>query len=162
MKKINTRGWSTPMIIGAGIFVAITGLLMFFVTEEPFKFAHEVVGIGFTVAIVLHILSNWRPFVRYFSKRVAVCVIALGWVIGISLVVRTAVLDVGEPDGRVVEQIEQTSIHLLAPVIGLEVNELVEQLNDEGFVVDNPQMTIEQLADKHTIETDTILLKIFR
>ncbi len=162
MKKINTRGWSTPMIIGAGIFVAITGLLMFFVTEEPFKFAHEVVGIGFAVAIVLHILSNWRPFLRYFSKHLAVCVIALGWLIGIGLVVRTAVLDVGEPDGRVVERIEQTSIHLLAPVIGLEVNELVEQLKEEGFVVDNPQMTIEQLADKHTTETDTILLKIFR
>ena len=62
MKKLNIRPFSTPLIIGAGIFSATTGLLMFFVSEDPFKFAHEIVGIGFAVAIVLHISTNWRPF----------------------------------------------------------------------------------------------------
>ena len=51
MKNVNIRRWSTPLIIDTGIFVAITGPLMFFVTEFPFKFAHELVGIGFAVAI---------------------------------------------------------------------------------------------------------------
>ncbi|MDE0636167.1 MAG: DUF4405 domain-containing protein [Candidatus Poribacteria bacterium] len=162
MKKINTRGWSTPMIIGAGIFVATTGLLMFFVTTDPFRFAHELVGLCFAVAIVLHIMSNWRPFKRYFTQKLAIGIIALAWLVGIGLVTTTALRNEVDTEELVVERIEQTSIQLLAPVVGMEVDELVEQLKGEGFVVDTPQMTIEQLADKHTTETDTILLKVFR
>ena len=75
MKRINIRGFATPLIIGAGIFVALTGLIMFFITTDPFRFAHELVGLCFAVAIVLHILSNWRPFKRYFAQR-AVMIIA--------------------------------------------------------------------------------------
>ena len=44
MRHLNTRRWSTPLTMGAGLFVVITGLLMFFVAERPFKFAHELMG----------------------------------------------------------------------------------------------------------------------
>ena len=42
MRNLNTRRWSTPLTMGADLFVVITGLLMFFVAERPFKFAHEL------------------------------------------------------------------------------------------------------------------------
>ena len=67
MKQWNTRPWSTPATIGAGIFVATTGLTMFFVTEEPFKFAHELGGLTFSAAIVLHVLSHRRSFTELLS-----------------------------------------------------------------------------------------------
>ena len=162
MKNLNIRRWSTPLTIGAGIFVAITGLFMFFITENPVKFAHELVGIGFSVAIVLHILSNWRPFKRYFSQRSAVSIIALAWLIGISLVTTSVLLDGGEPEELIVNRIEQTPIVLLAPVVGMDVSELVEQLSNDGFAVDNPEMSIEQLAHRHEADTDDILLSVFR
>ena len=60
MRNLNTRRWSTPLTMGTGLFVVITGLLMFFVAERPFKFAHELVGIGFSAAVALHVLSHWR------------------------------------------------------------------------------------------------------
>ena len=44
MKKINIRGLATPLIIGAGLFVALTGLIMFFLTSDPFRFAHVTVS----------------------------------------------------------------------------------------------------------------------
>lgn len=162
MKNLNIRRWSTPLTIGAGIFVAITGLIMFFITEDPFKFAHELVGIGFSIAIVLHILSNWRPFKRYFSQGGAVSIIVIAWLIGISLIVASAILDRGEAEERIITQIEETPIVLLAPVIGMDVKELINQLDDDGFVVDNPDMSIEQLAHKHGADTDDILLSVFR
>ena len=162
MKDLNIRRWSTPLIIGAGIFVAITGLFMFFIAENPVKFAHELVGITFSVAIVLHVLSNWRPFKRYFSQRGAVSIIALAWLIGISLVTTSVLRDKGEPEELIVNQIEQTPIVLLAPVVGMDVSELVDQLSDDGFAVDNPEMSIEQLADQHDADTDDILLSVFR
>ena len=162
MKNLNIRRWSTPVTIGTGIFVAITGLFMFFIAENPVKFAHELVGITFSVAIVLHISSNWRPFKRYFSQRGAVSIIALAWLIGISLVTTSALLDKGEPEERIVDQIEQAPITLLAPIVGMEVRELVDRLGDDGFVVDNPEMSIEQLAHHHDADTDDILLSVFR
>lgn len=132
MKRINIRGFATPMIIGASIFVVLTGLIMFFITTDPFRFAHELVGLCFAVAIVLHILSNWRPFKRYFAQR-AVMIIALAWVIGIVLVSISAFRGEEDAEEVVVERIEQTSIELLAPVVGMEVNELLEHLKVNGY-----------------------------
>ena len=79
MRNLNTRRWSTPLTMGAGLFVVITGLLMFFVAERPFKFAHELIGIAFSAAVGLHVLSHWRSFSNYFSQRGAVRVLALAW-----------------------------------------------------------------------------------
>lgn len=162
MRNLNIRRWSTPLIIGTGIFVAITGLIMFFITEDPFKFAHELVGIGFAVAIVLHISSNWRPFKRYFSQRSAVSIITLAWLIAISLVITSAILDKGESEELIVTQIERTPIVLLAPIVNMNVSELIDRLGEDGFIVDNPEMSIEQVADQYSADTDDILISVFR
>ena len=161
MKKLNIRPFSTPLIIGAGVFSATTGLLMFFVSEDPFKFAHEIVGIGFAVAIVLHISTNWRPFKRYFSQR-GVIIIALALMMGVGMVISSAMLNRGEPEELIMETIEQTSLDRLAPMIGMEPHELAQQLATDGFTVENPQMTVEQISEELGVDTDDILQSIFR
>ena len=161
MKKLNIRPFSTPLIIGAGIFSATTGLLMFFVSEDPFKFAHEIVGIGFAVAIVLHISTNWRPFKRYFSQR-GVIIIALALMMGVGMVISSAMLNRDEPEELIMETIEQTSLDRLAPMIGMEPHELVQQLATDGFTLENPQMTVEQISEELGVDTDDILQSIFR
>lgn len=161
MKKINIRRFATPLIIGAGLISAMTGLLMFFTTEQPFLFAHEIVGLGFAVAIVLHIYTNWRPFKKYFSQR-SVIIIALAWLIGIGLVARTAIFSEGEPEELIMEKMEQTSITRIAPIVDMDVDTLVKRLGNDGYIVDNPEMSIEQLADEHDADTDDILLSVFR
>ena len=161
MKKLNIRPFSTPLIIGAGIFSATTGLLMFFVSEDPFKFAHEIVGIGFAVAIVLHISTNWRPFKRYFSQR-GVIIIALALMMGVGMVISSAMLNRGEPEELIMETIEQTSLDRLAPILGMESHELIQQLATDGFTVEDPQMTVEQISEELGVDTDDILLSVFR
>ena len=161
MKISNIRSFSTPLIIGAGLFVATTGVFMFVTTTDLVRFAHEILGVCFAVAILLHIMTNWRPFKRYFFKR-SVVIIVLALVIGISLVTNSALQQRIDAEELVVERIEQTSIQLLAPVVGMEVSELVNQLAVDGFVVENQEMSIEELADKHSIDTDRILLSVFQ
>lgn len=161
MKKLNIRPFSTPLIIGAGIFSALTGLLMFFGTENPFKFAHELIGIAFSVAIVLHISTNWRPFKRYFSQR-GVIIIALALFVGVSLVTRTALFDRGKPEELIMDKMEQTSIFTLSQFLGMNENTLVTQLANDGFVDDDTAITVEELADKLSVDTDDILLSAFR
>ena len=162
MANLNTRRWSTPLTMGAGIFVAATGLLMFFVAERPFKFAHELMGIGFSAAVVLHVLTHRRSFSNYFSQRGAVRVLALAWTIGIGMVAASAVLNTGEAEALMVERIDAVSIAVLAPVVGMDVSALVDRLGGDGFAVDDPEMSIRQLADRHGVDTDDVLLSVFR
>jgi small-conductance mechanosensitive channel len=161
MKKLNIRRFATPLIIGAGVISALTGVLMFFTTEQPFLFAHEIVGLGFAVAIVLHIYTNWRPFKKYFSQR-SVIIIALAWLIGVGLVARTAIFSEGEPEELIMEKIEQTSLMRIAPIVDMDVETLIKRLGDDGFTVSDPEMSIEALAEKHGADTDTVLLSVFR
>ncbi len=46
--------------------------------------------------------------------------------------------------------------------VGMEVSALVDQFKDEGLVVDNAEMSIEQLPDRHERDTENILLLVFR
>ncbi len=45
MKNINTHKWSTPAIIGSGIFVSVSGVLMFLGVHNPLEMAHEWIGL---------------------------------------------------------------------------------------------------------------------
>ena len=161
MRRLNIRRWSTPLIIGTGLFVATTGLFMFLTTTDLVRFAHEIIGVGFAIAIVLHILSNWVPFKRYFAQR-AVIIIVLAWGMGIGLVAATVLQPTQDAEEVVVERIEQTPIQLIAPVVGMEVNALVERLKVDGYVIESPEMSIEQLTEKHEADTEEILLSVFR
>ena len=161
MKKLNIRPFSTPLIIGVGIFSALTALLMLLGAESPLKFAHEVAGVAFSVAIVLHISTNWRPFKRYFLQC-GIVITTLAWIAGVALVTTSSFLGNREPDRLVVEKIEQASLSAVARVTGLSDNELVILLVNYGIAVEDTSLTIEQLADKLGVETDAILLSVFR
>ena len=162
MRNFNTRRWSTPLTMGAGLFVVITGLIMFFVTEQPFKFAHELVGIGFSAAVALHVLSHWRSFSNYFGQRAPVRVLALVWSMGIGLVAASILLNTGEAEELILEKTVSVPLNVLAPVAGLDVTELVDRLGAEGLAVDDPGMSIRQLAERYDAEADDILVSLLR
>ena len=162
MRNWKTRPWSTPAIMGAGIFSATTGLIMFFALEQPFKFAHELAGVGFSIAILLHVLSHWRSFSNYFSQRRALGIVTFVWLAGVGLVAASATLEMGEADALVVARIDSAPLALLAPIVGLEVGELVDRLGDDGFVVDDPEVSIRQLAEQHGADADDLLFSVFR
>ncbi len=162
MRNFNTRRWSTPLTMGAGLFVVMTGLLMFFVAERPFKFAHELVGIGFSAAVALHVLSHWRSFANYFSQRGAFRVLAFAWSTGVGLVAASMLLGTGDAEELIVERMDAVSLEVLAPVAGLAVSELVDRLGAEGLVVDDPGMSVRQLAERNDAEADDILVSVFR
>ena len=82
--------------------------------------------------------------------------------IGIGLVTASVLRPTEDAEEVVVERIEQTSIRLLAPVVDMGERELMLHLRVVGFAVETPEMSIEQLAEKHEVDTDEILLSIFR
>ena len=81
---------------------------------------------------------------------------------GVGMVTRTALFDRGEPEELIMERMEQTSIKGLASIVGMTQSGLVYRLDKDGFSVDDPEMTVEQLAEQLGAETDDILLSVFR
>lgn len=162
MKNWRTRPWSTPATIGAGLFVATTGVLMFFVVEEPFKLAHELAGIGFSVAVLLHILSHWRSFSGYFRQRRALAIVLAGWLGGAGLVAASAVLELGDPEALIVAGVQDAPVSLLAPIVGVEVEELVARLDADGFPVPDSGMSLRELAENLGADADDLLRSVFR
>ena len=146
------------MIIAAGLFSATTGLLMFFVTVDPFKFSHELVGLGFSLAIVLHIANNFRPFRKYFTQRVGAAVVALGLGVGILLLVLTMGDRSDATRNMIVERVGDAPIPVVASVLGIEVEELVGTLAENGIDVSNLEMSIQELAQRHDVDTEDVLV----
>ena len=135
---------------------------MFFIAEQPVKFAHEIAEIAFYAAVVLHVLSNWRTFRGYFTRGRAVSIVVTAWLIGTSLVVASVVTDNGEAEQQITDRIGNTPITTLAPVIGKDVETLVDQLRTDGYNIEDPGASAHQLADQIGADVDDILLSIFR
>lgn len=162
MKNLRTHQWSTPAIIGLGVFVASSGLFMFFIAEDPVKLAHELAGLAFAAAIVVHVLSNWRGFRGYFTRGRAVSIMAAAWLIAAGLVIYSAVLVTVEADQLVIDHIALAPIESLAPIAGKDVQDLVDQLQSAGYRIEDLSISAEQLAADTGAEVDDILITIFR
>ena len=87
----------------------------------------ESIGRTPSVAILLHASSHRRSFSNYFSQRSAVGVLARAWSMGVGLVMASTIPNTGDPEELIVERIDTASVALLAPVVGIDVSELVDR-----------------------------------
>ena len=140
----------------------ITGLIMLFYIEKPIKFTHEIAGIAFTIAIILHAISNIKSIKRYLSQVGATSIIVVAWIIGISLIATSLLLDRGEIEYTILEKLKKSSVESLAGALNLTPEYLVNQLENNGVKVENSKITIEELATQANVESDDIIEYIFR
>ena len=162
VRKLNTRRWSTPLIMSAGLFSATTGLLMFFVVVAPFKMAHELVGVAFSAAILLHILSNFKPFRKYFTQRLGAGVIVLALAAAIGLLLLTMNDRSDEARALILERVENAPVSVVATLVGMEPQELADRLRENGVEADDLEMSLQELAARHGADTEDILYPILK
>lgn len=63
------REWVTPIVIGAFLLSAVTGVLMFFHLDSGLnKLAHEWLGWALLAGAALHVASNFAGFKRHFGS----------------------------------------------------------------------------------------------
>ena len=130
------KSWATPLAVGAFIISGVTGLLIFFDLElgiiEP---VHKWASWLFVTGVMLHLVSNWKQFIGYFSKKPAI------GIIGAALIVTaTSVLPIfgekeeekkegREKSGKIASQLlESSSLETIALVAKTTPKRLVEQL----------------------------------
>lgn len=142
-----SRGWATPVTIGAFFLLAVTGGLMFFHLDRGLnKLAHEWLGWLLVAGVAAHAAVNWVPFKRYFTRPLG------GAIIGV-LVLLTA-LSFWQPAGaRKAPPARQASqallaapLDLVAPVLRLDEAALRARLARQGFTVPDGRPTLAEVA----------------
>lgn len=155
------RNLATPLIAGAFIVSASTGLMIFFDFEpgivEP---VHEWMSWVLVSGAVLHLLVNWKAFTDYLSQKTG------GLFIGTAVVLVLLSLYPWmeeEEDARkkAVKSLEKASLITVSGVAGADLNRLLEKLSGKGISVVDSEDSIEEIAEQNNMEEKALFQVIF-
>ncbi len=154
------KSWATPLAVGAFTISAVTGLLIFFDIEiglvEP---THKWLSWLLVSGVALHLISNWKQFTSYFSKKPAIGIIGTALIVTIASVLPLF----GEkeekqnPAKMAAYALASSSLETVALVVKTTPAALTEQLGKNGVVVNNPEATVEQIAKSNGKEPKEVL-----
>lgn len=149
MKMKFIRQIATPLTIGAFLLMAVTGVLIFFHKDMGLnKTAHEWLSWLFLIGVGLHIFINFKPLQIYLKKP-----LALG-IIGLFAAILTASFFVGggeekggkPPVREMMMAFESAKIEQIAPLVGKTSEQLLGELNAQGYSATSAQQTLQSIA----------------
>lgn len=149
------RNFATPLSFITFAGVGLTGILLLFDVRGPLGEVHEWLGVGFIVALALHLARNWRGVVAMLKIRTSkAVVVTLGAITAAAIVIAIPSgsdggLHGGHGAGIVVHRIAQSPIAATAPALGLSGDEAVMKLRKAGVEVDGPQETLAAISRDH-------------
>ncbi|MEJ2621147.1 MAG: DUF4405 domain-containing protein [Candidatus Thiodiazotropha sp.] len=161
MKNLSTRKWSTPLVIGSGLIVALSGVLMFFGVHNPIEMAHEWVGLLFVVAIGLHVLTHWGGFKRYFFQPIALSLVGSVALVSSAFIFLSLSDAGGSPMMNILRSIESSSVEEVARLLNEPAHSVVLRLQAEGLSVDNSDRTIVEIAKANDREPRALMKLLF-
>ncbi|MEJ2610342.1 MAG: DUF4405 domain-containing protein [Candidatus Thiodiazotropha sp.] len=161
MNAINTKKWSTPVTIGAGLFVTISGTMMFFGVHRPIELAHEWIGLLFAVAILFHILNHWNSFQKYFSQRMALGLVGVIVLVTGSLIAVSATKEGGDVKMAMIHSFEGSPLTEVAPLLDVSAESIVSRFEAAGFEVRGTEQTIEKIAAVNGTEPRRLMGVLF-
>ncbi|MEW8624596.1 MAG: DUF4405 domain-containing protein [Candidatus Thiodiazotropha sp.] len=161
MNNLNTRKWSTPLIIGSGLIVAISGVLMFFGIHNPIQLAHEWVGLLFAVAIGLHLLNHWGGFKKYFAQPVALSLVGSVALVSSAFVFLSLTEAGASPMMNIVMSIESSPVDEVAPLLNETPQSVVSRMEAAGLKVEDSADTILEIANANDREPRALMKLLF-
>lgn len=142
------RPWITPLVIGAFLLSAVTGVLMFFHLDSGLnKTAHEWLSWAMVIGVVLHILLNFPAFKRYLTQNVARSVIGV-----FALVLALSFIPAGGEGGGEpgfappIHSLAKAPVTVLAQVAGTTTDDMKTRLAAAGLTVTSDTQSVEDLA----------------
>lgn len=145
--NLNThRPWITPVVIGAFLLSAVTGVLMFFHLDSGLnKAAHEWLSWAMVIGVSLHVLLNMPAFKRYFKQTPGRLIMgAFALVLVLSFIPAGGS---GEPGfAAPVRALAKAPLPLLAQVAGTSTQDLKARLQAAGITVSSDQQSVADLV----------------
>jgi hypothetical protein len=165
------RKYATPLSLVAFLAVAVTGVMLFFDMRSRQLFeVHEWIGIIFVVALLLHLVRNWRGLLAMMSSTRNKAIVgglgavALLFIIGSAPFGYAGGYGGGHGHGhqfhasrQVVHRLADAPIAKLAPALGITSDEAIARLQKGGVVAEGPNQSLADIADKQDTELPRLL-----
>lgn len=140
------RPWITPVVMGAFLLSAVTGVLMFFQLDSGLnKTAHEWLSWAMVIGVGLHVLLNMPAFKRYLNQTTGRVVIgAFALILALSFIPAG---DGSEPGfAPPVRALAKAPITVLAQVAGTSTEDVKAKLQAQGLTVSSDQQSVADLV----------------
>lgn len=142
------RPWITPVVMGAFLLSAVTGVLMFFHLDSGLnKTAHEWLSWAMLIGVGLHVLLNMPAFKRYLNQTTGRVVIG-----AFALILALSFIPAGGSGGSEpgfappVRALAKAPISVLAQVAGTSTDDLKARLQAQGLTVTSDQQSVADLV----------------
>lgn len=144
------RAFATPLTIGAFAIMSVTGILMFFHLDSASnKAIHEWAGWALVTGVVLHVVTNWGPFKRYFlSGPIGRTIIAVGVIVLALSFVPFGGAKGPSPGSLALRAVTKAPIGDVAPLAGRPVTQLIDDLAKAGITLPGPDASIDSVTAK--------------
>lgn len=163
MKDVLFR-YATPAMTSLFVISLISGVIIFFhIGPSWLHGVHEWLSLLLVVPFVLHMWRNWRPFVNYF-KRAAMPV---SLAVGVAAVAAFGIVPAGAegersgpPQFALAATMVASTPAVVAPVLGVTPDALVEKLRAAGFPnadAATPMKTMAEAAGKKSADVYNVL-----
>lgn len=146
MKKILNREIATSFTTTLFLIISISGLFLFFhLFEKQVKELHEILGIGFVIAALLHVMFNFKSMKKYFSKKIFAIAIVLGVLVS-GIFVYEGTKQQGEnPKALLVQKALNAPLETSFALLGVTLDTAVAKLEKNQIMV-KEETTISQIA----------------
>lgn len=139
------RSWATPLVAGAFLLSAVTGLLIFFHLDRGWnKPAHEWLGWALIAGALFHIVANFSAFKQHLRQRKGQSLIGL-----FMLILLLSFAGGGDEKPRfasTVQALAQAPWQLLAQVAQLSPAEVDRRLEAAGLKRQPEQQNLQALV----------------
>lgn len=142
------RPWITPVVMGAFLLSAVTGVLMFFHLDSGLnKTAHEWLSWAMVIGVGLHVLLNMPAFKRYLKQTTGRVVIG-----AFALVLALSFIPAGGSSGSEpgfappVRALAKAPISVLAQVAGTSTDDVRAKLQAQGLTITSDQQSVADLV----------------
>lgn len=145
---VSLRAWATPLVVGAFLLMAVTGVLMFFhVNTGLAKGMHEWAGLVMVTGGIAHLWLNWRAFTTYLKRPVGAAIMGLGAVaLGVSFLSLGGVGGPGEAIAGVMQSVGNAPVSVLAQLSGKTADDVVATLSGLGLTGATADSTVSALT----------------
>lgn len=143
--------YATPLITGLFLVSLISGVALFFgVGQAYFHQMHEVLSMVLIAPFVLHIWKNWRALINYFKRPPFYIAMVLSLVAALAYVVpqigAAQTGRSGPPQFALASKMMSAPVSAVAPVLGLNADDMVSKLTAAGFTVSSSEESLSDVA----------------
>lgn len=128
--KFKLRDVATSLTTIVFFIVGLSGVMLYFkLFDSQVKELHEILGLAFVVAAVLHVFVNWKAMKNYFSKKIFISfVIVLALISGVFI---SNNLSAGEnPKGLVLKSMIEAPINSSLQVLNVDYDKAMNKLKN--------------------------------